>query len=482
MKSKIFSLILTTFIVSNSYSNNIQVANATISGNFIVFNLSWDNSWKDATNWDAAWVFVKYRFPNDDWHHVELNTSGHNLPAGSTAYMPADGKGIFIYRTTTGIGSNNFQSIMLSWNIAANGLTSTQNLQVKVMAIEMAFVPLGSYYLGDGAALGRFRLASVDNPAQISTTGAIVKCSSTSFDDAQLLGNGILVDGDGGIDSDGTTSIDNTDFPTGYKAFYCMKYKISQGQYADFLNTIDATQVQTRYYATTGDRYTIAGTWPNYSAGAPDRACNYLSWMDGCAYSDWAGLRPLTELEFEKACRGTSAFLAGEYAWGTANIFAGSYTLTGNGTSNELISNPGVNTGNALYISTYGSNQGPFRCGIFAASAVNKNRQETGSTIYGIMEMSGNLYERCVTLGNQTGRPFTGINGNGELSPGGYADVSLWPGYSYGIVQGATGSGFRGGSWANASTTLQVSDRQEAAIAVASRSNGYGFRCVRSAP
>ena len=45
--------------------------------------------------------------------------------------------------------------------------------------------------------------------------------------------------------------------------------------------------------------------------------CNFLSWMDLAAYLDWAALRPMTELEFEKICRGPNPPIAGEYVWGT---------------------------------------------------------------------------------------------------------------------------------------------------------------------
>jgi formylglycine-generating enzyme required for sulfatase activity len=42
---------------------------------------------------------------------------------------------------------------------------------------------------------------------------------------------------------------------------------------------------------------------------------NILSWFDVAAYLDWAALRPMTELEFEKVCRGPENRIAGEYAW-----------------------------------------------------------------------------------------------------------------------------------------------------------------------
>ncbi len=71
-------------------------------------------------------------------------------------------------------------------------------------------------------------------------------------------------------------------------------------------------------------------------------ACDYLSWMDLCAYADWAGLRPMTELELEKACRGGGvSATAGDYPWGsTAAYTSTAYTLSNAGAINESIARP----------------------------------------------------------------------------------------------------------------------------------------------
>ena len=105
-------------------------------------------------------------------------------------------------------------------------------------------------------------------------------------------------------------------YPKGYGGFYCMKYEISQGEYADFLSTLTATQVSDLYASVTTYRYSITGSTGSYSATYPYLACNYLNWQDLAAYLDWTGLRPMTELEFEKACRGPLIPVANEYAWG----------------------------------------------------------------------------------------------------------------------------------------------------------------------
>jgi uncharacterized protein (TIGR02145 family) len=457
-------------------ANNIQVSNVSGIGPYIKFDISWENSWADATNWDAAWVFVKYRYgTSGTWQHAHLNTNGHTFPSICAINTPSDGMGCFISRSTMlmGMGYISFPGIMLSWNVASDGITSYSNLHFNVFAIEMVYVPEGSFWLGDGSSTGSFRQTGSNTPVQVTTGTSVVKCSTTSYDDTQLMGNGILIDGDGGIDKDSTVAVDNPDFPTGYKAFYCMKYEISQGQWASFLNSLTATQAATNYYASTSNRYTISGSWPNFTASAPDRACNFLSWPDGCAYADWAGLRPMTELEFEKACRGNLTPVAGEYAWGTTGIASSVYTLINNGLQNEGFSNLSIIFGNALCSTTNNIN-GPVRCGIFAYSAGSDSRISTGGTEYGIMEMSGDLWERCVSLGNITGRSFTGNNGDGILSSSGIANQSTWPG------TGASGAGFRGGNWHHTAGYMGVSHRIYAANTDASRNSYYGFRCVRS--
>ncbi len=64
-------------------------------------------------------------------------------------------------------------------------------------------------------------------------------------------------------------------------------------------------------------RYNINSS---FQAEVPDRACNRVLWHDGATYADWAGLRPMTELECEKACRGPVYPVTGEYAWGNTTF------------------------------------------------------------------------------------------------------------------------------------------------------------------
>jgi len=496
-----FVIMLPFLLVANNLeleNFSLTERNTTTQTIKIGFDVSWDNSFREngevydpefsADNWDSAWIFAKYRVSAGDWNHCSLATSGHTAPAGSTIENPpasSDNRqtGVMIYRSSTGFGSNDWDEAKLVWNYGTDSVADDASVEIRVFGIEMCYIPEGSFYLGDGSSYGSFRQVSSNRPVQITFSPVIVKCRNTSFDDAQLEGNGILVDGDGGIDEDGTTTISNANYPTGYKAFYTMKYEITQGQYADFLNMLTATQETFRYSNYNGSlRHTISGSQPNYSASRSDRNCNYLSVMDGMAYADWSGLRPMTELEFEKACRGTRNAVSGEHAWGTNTICPdASLTISGTENGTETITND-LSNGACLYgVNGHTGGDGgygPLRAGIFAQTATD--RKGSGATYYGLMEMSGSLQERSVTLGNATGRAFAGTHGNGVLTNDGFADKTNWPGFSTTKNSGATGAGERGGYFSNYAPVTCVSYRMLATCGIMNRYEYYGFRASRT--
>jgi len=60
----------------------------------------------------------------------------------------------------------------------------------------------------------------------------------------------------------------------------------------------------------------------------------------------------------------------------------------------------------------------PYRCGILQRVQLKKNREQTGGTFYGIMEMTGNLHERTVSIDYLDGRTFDGTHGDGNPNNG----------------------------------------------------------------
>ncbi len=452
------------------------------------FDIGWDNSWRDMVNWDASWIFIKYKVGGNPWQHATLDTTGHTAPTGSTITPAADGTGVFIYRDADGTGSVSYTGVELKWKYGADLVADNALVKVKVFAIEMVYVPQGAFYVGDFdndlyssfiRADGTYLINETLGPYQVTSEGEIT------------VGT---VDGNLYYDADNANAGDQggpipAAFPKGYGAFYVMKYEVSQGQYAEFLNTLTPTQQGNRYPAGNYlvNRQTLRAVDNVYGADANNnlmlneagdgewRAHNWMQWQDGGAYADWAGLRPMSELAFEKAARGTAEVVDDEYAWGTTNIVM----VTGvdnDGTATELAT-AGADNPNANYSNPWGIG-GPLRNGAF--SNASDTREEAGASYYGVMELSGNLWEVTVTVGNANGRLFTGLHGDGSLDAAGDPDVSYWPVNGGGISSGA---GIRGSDWWDGSIQLlAVGDRYQTMMSLDIRLNTLGFRAVRTAP
>lgn len=535
-------LFITTATPGACLANNVAVENVLlvdqdIKNNTydIKFDIAWDNSWRiagapsAAANWDAAWVFAKYSVYDSatstwgNWAHCTLLNSGNVTPAGSQmAFGATDSvyKGVFIYRSSSGTGTADWNNAEIRWDYGTDGVADNAKVKVIVFAIEMVLIPQGSFSAGDtdNDNTNCFYEGGTTSTFNIASEGAITV--------ANTAGN-LYYDADNIYSGDQSGPIPAA-FPKGFSAFYIMKYKISQRQYVEFLNTLTSVQQNTRTASQTANQYAMANAATvtnrsgircpstitagvvitfgcdldgdgvfNESDDGQWLACNYLQWMDVAAYADWAGLRPFTELEFEKACRGGQAAVDDEYAWGDGTIAGSAYTLSNTGTTSEgIATNYSTTKGNSSYSTTDGNINGPLRCGIFAANSGNTGRMTAGASYYGVMELSGNLWERPVTVGNTTsgttigGREFTGTHGDGALttltSYEGNATNSDWPGYNTSFatrgITGARGSGFRGGSWNSGVTYARVSDRGVAASTSTGRDIAYGGRCARTSP
>jgi len=488
--------VLTLLTAGAAQANNIAVTNvawkttgSTVESS-VQFDLAWDNSWRAAwteaaatnvtdaelpvENWDAAWVFVKFRkagTTSNGYTHATLSTNAadHAMPTGATNIvgLTDDGQkgvGVFIYRNAVGHGANAFKQVKLRWLHASNEVVKTDTVNLQVHAIEMVYVGNGAFNVGGGGGAEAFTSTVITNSNPTQTGGYPT----------------------------GQIPPDNATWPNGYNVFYCMKYEITQNQYVRFLNTLTYTQQFVRTaispasdvgtYAENASRHVIKintsgidpGTPAVYETAAPYVACNFLSWADGCAYAAWAGLRPMTELEYEKACRGPLNPVSGEFAWGSASIASVAYTLNNSNAADETIATGySLAAGNAMYTITKGTIGGPVRAGIFATvtSTGTIGRVVSGASYWGIMELSGNLWERPVTIGNTTGRNFQGTHGAGTVT----LPVN-WP------QNDANGAGLRGGYWQNTSLFARTSDRHSAAVVDAGRYSHPGWRGGRSAP
>lgn len=512
-------LIICLGFIQNVLANNIVISNISKASvntmqNYamIRFDISWENSWRDVENYDAAWVFIKYRVQDftGEWSHATLNyidgTNDGHIPAlGAAVSTTTDGKGVFIYRNINGSGNINFSGLQLRWNYGIDGLNDNDLVEISVSAIEMVYVPQGSFWLGDGSVgtlQGQFESGITGTPFQVNNENAITLggggiASLGNNNRSGMANNGLFSISPVSIDDfdDVTTQALPAAFPKGFNAFYCMKYEITQAQYVDFLNKLSAVQFATRYdplnYSSTNGghtatRYNITGTHPNISTATPDLPAVYTEWYDAAAYADWAALRPMTELEYEKACRGPLAPVVGEFAWGNASLNTNFYFPINNpGLPNEAIG-AGYNTtaGNAWYDGTRAFDA-ITRVGIFAAHPSNTGRITSGATYWGIMEMSGHCWERTISVGRPESRVFAGTHGDGLLNANGNATNTDWPGFTPGQgVNNAIGCGYRGGAFNFPNPiqpNLRVSSRVVATAFYNTRYYDDAVRFVRTA-
>jgi formylglycine-generating enzyme required for sulfatase activity len=286
----------------------------------------------------------------------------------------------------------------------------------------MVQVPTGGFYAGEADSTTAYQFHAFYLPDERGNHRSTVFINSenelTVGKDLAYKPREVVYQGDG-------KGVIPKEFPKGYEAFYVMKYEITQDEYADFLNSISKEQSQIRsnfggkgYYDYRG---TIAFDGEKYAAASPARPCNFLSWDDAMAFADWSALRPMTELEFEKACRGSRKPLANEFPWGNADKLRTERRVNADGDLTHL-------------------------GGKSESELSSKTMAEFGASQYWVMDLAGSLWERCITVGDSTGRAFRGTHGDGTISYYGFATNEDW---ASGVSEEG-GFGFRGGGFYHA--------------------------------
>jgi formylglycine-generating enzyme required for sulfatase activity len=590
-KKNLFMAFLSLFLMAATNASNISINTVPKieiqTGDqwaTITFDISWDNSWRTSkpANHDAAWIFVKC-WDGEKWNHVYLDTianatgiivsSGSNYQAGNTgakagggalayyvsnkdstvtncpmeielgysqvqynwgAVNPAEARkkgvvGVFLRRSVLGEGNINVRGVVLPWTFTRQGFTADDDLVVKVFAIEMVYVPTGNFYLGAGQGStaannpGAFSANStnIGYPYQVTSAGPIIAANAAG----SLWALANIAAG----------TIPNT-FPNGYNSFYIMKYELTQGAYADFLNSITEAQANGNInngpianmveysgamyphgnatikntgniynrrnavvlkikfpnpvFGVDGDQNGIADVNGAATASSPTQpatiqnndgqnvALIYARYSFLCSYADWAGLRPMTELEYEKACRGSQDAKADEFAWGASSISERPMTrnaITNNWARIAYNVSPGYNANspdvtflsiglanertdkntynhaislhtaltqlsdNGAWWGAAGANNchtvnstrtwksrkqylvEPVRVGMLADGGTN--RQSAGATYWGVMNMSDNAREPVINAGSAAGRVFLEMHGDGQLQPNGMSNV-----------------------------------------------------------
>ncbi len=490
-----------------SKANNIQVTSPrldTVSMDSIygycavTFGLSWDHSWRLPTrnNWDAAWVFCKaYTRCLGAWKHARWHgdTTIHKVLSSDGGIplkirVSEDRVGAMVYRRQDGSGPIGAR-LRMWFEFPGNALCDMKNdtVLVSIFAIEMVYIPEGEYQLGDKKNSKSLYSISKD----INVGAGQISAENINSEEGYLFNGTALPAG----------------YPTGYGAFYLMKHEISQHAYVDFLNSLNL-QEQARRTAVSpsSDPGTVALTtstnplqYRNFIrvkySGDDDQnipatyghsvdendwnrednggniACNFLLWEDVLAYADWSGLRPQTELEFEKACRGAGKqSKVSDFAWGNAiahylskvnnKWFEDENKATEVTVKSTVITDwfddfNALKTGEAPWV---------MRVGAFAKDSTG--RIASGAGYYGNMNMSDNAWDRCVSVESAEGRAFTGLHGNGALSTviAGESDVAGWNrSYLASILRG-----------------FEVSNRTAANINIRNSSQACGGRLART--
>ncbi|MBO3696992.1 SUMF1/EgtB/PvdO family nonheme iron enzyme [Roseivirga sp. E12] len=459
-------LILTLFLVTafNAFATDISVNEIAWNKNKneVKFTLSWKNGWKNARNHDAAWVFVKVK-TTSGYQHVKLASRGHDVARDAKIVLPQDQVGAFVEPQNNHRGDVSF-NVTLKLDEKSLQNAGEESI-VEVFALEMVYIPQGGFTLGDpdpksmdfaalyksdenGQPKGLYQIDSEEQVIQIGPKDNALFYNAGRYP---------IYTGDQAGPVPGT-------FPKGVQPFYIMKYETSQGFYTEFLNRLAPDVAQSlsphnteKYYEGRGSIKLADGI---YKTEFPDRPCNYITWDDGAAMADWAGLRPMTELEYTKAARGPKTPMAHEYPWGTDN-----------------------KAGLARFVDL--DDNLKIKNGLNEASISNDNRHLYGASYYWVMDLAGSLWEKCVSIGHPIGRNYRGTHGDGRTGENGEATNSDWP---KGIAEEG-GYGYRGGGYyqhgkneSDINPHSPIAYRTYASWSGGKRSIAYSQRYVRTAP
>ena len=481
----------------------------------IRFDVGWNDSWRMSPvsglpGHDAVWVFARFRVYGGVWQPCHLASAGHGSGSGTplqlspglvSPLLPFHAVsnpvvGLIVTRSQLGQGVVNTTGLELVWNYRLQALSDTAVVEVAVHGIEMVYIPGGPFWLGSGGdEPGRFYNGtdSVERriPFGVGTDSLYFLSRGTAGSPRGI----VRFSQSAGIT--GGTGLPSA-VPVGYQAYYMMKYELSQSQYRDFLNDLTYSEQHAR---TEGSPDRPAGS-PALGSGyrnglkikSPGRpgltaavfgcdanlngifdepgdgmgtACNFLTWADVSAYLDWAGLRPPTEGEFEKACRGEQYPIPNEYPWGTADAVAADSLL-----SPFSLSEQAVVAANCIAGDRQGV-QGPARVGAVGDSLAP--RSAGGQSWHGVADLAGNVREWVVELGHSGSNSMRSVHGDGYVGIRAVHDVQGWP-----SPYTADGMVLRGGGWADEPAALRVSFRDTSAWPSLNRAAGVGGRGVRS--
>ena len=266
------------------------------------------------------------------------------VPAGEDGYT-----GMFVRQA----GQSSPCSIMLTnvtavWDLSkSKGIGRDTKVQIIAVCLRMVYIGEGPFYLGSGgtepAGWYEYSEPKKERAATYGITNANARIvvhegvdDSAEFPPYLVKNAGPIPTGKkpGRLWARGAEPEEGeipATFPNGYRAFYVMKDSINPSDYVTFLNTVPAKVADALYDKEggyfvgtyykfeegkvnprvisregTGPDYTYVQTMSTHGVVARGwtSGMRWLNWEGGATFAAWAGLRPFTELEFEKYMRG----------------------------------------------------------------------------------------------------------------------------------------------------------------------------------
>lgn len=459
--------------------------------------------------WQAATTSGSWQVDFGDGNRKVVRYFGVSGVKGHEAYRPQTWS--FEGQNPNNAWEELWRGNMSSWTITANDNSYPVQQAIKV---------------NNTKAYQRYRIKIITpNSSYLPLANNI---AMTDVDMATQTHDAYVVDRDANVVLDTFTNLSandgqtwtgtlNVNYPTGFNGFYAMKYEMTQEQWVRFLNKLEYKQQKQR---TVGDHLDelLAGDYvygdkkipnarngiavgarvdgnvvfvnnlnPNNDFASPDDgqtlACNYLNSADMLAYADWCGLRPLSEMEYEKMARAPYPALPEQKEWAGGSAATAIFPL-----ANSIISprkyDETINMNTAemkkVNVNAGAVLDGPVRAGAFAAGE-SGSRILTGMGFWGVLELSGNLsevYYKC----SPEGRAFSDAlvyHGDGYLIANSSANpgnsdmsASYWP-------QSVNAFILRGGSFKSVRDQLAVSDRSNS-YTTSTRDSTVTFRLGHS--
>ncbi|MDO8802819.1 MAG: SUMF1/EgtB/PvdO family nonheme iron enzyme [Elusimicrobiota bacterium] len=387
---------------------------ATIGFNIAENNVTTGTSLGNGAYNTADWVFVKYSTQagvGDSWNHATL--TGGTVGAGAALTAATDKRGVFLNHTANSAYWT--AGVTLTWDAGADGLFDS-TVTVKIFTISMVRIPTGSFeYNANSISYGTWNGYGGDFQATVANAGSLPTGAPAGW-------------------------------PNGYNSFYMGRYEVTQGQYVEYLNTLGSAEAANRNYTgggVSGQNIVQFSTNPygsRYYTYTPNNPKAVLPFSHAWPYLSWAGVRPPTEMEFEKAGRDINGDTR-RFPWGDT-VFLGTNTYT---PPNE----GGTFPRKYLNFDYNGDTVGQvLAAGRYMSGDVYRTPEETGVSPWGIADLSGSLAEYVFNCSYSS----VPSNGNGTVTwPANWAaGWNLPPGVS---SFGSTANGIRGGAWFNSSSS-----------------------------